>query len=257
MRIYRRLLTVWILVATIAVVIANLSLNKGKGKLEGVKIDECEKFEYYETRMVCYAYFLQNYSVCNLVPNMKDLCYLFATLKSKNITICNDINDETGKVACIFGFAEKMKDPEICEYLERPFLIENCLLQLSSYHFVSPKLCDYISHQSTRYICLAEATNNLSYCENITSEPWERNLCFAILKKDVSFCQGYDPCILEFSIYFKNLTLCESIKPPSNSKCIGLLSKNFKECEKIEWKGIPRDLCKLYVIYSKELGQSL
>lgn len=230
-----------------------LNSNFKKNNLD-IDIEECENFEYHETRAICYAYFLQNHSLCELTANLKSLCYLFSTLKIKNIRECYRIKDETGRAACISGFAYKTQNPQICNILKKPFLIENCLIQFSPhYKLFKKELCNYINHQSSRFTCLAVVTNNISYCNRITTEIEERNLCFSILKNEPSFCKS-DSCISILSLYYNNLTLCREIKPPLNSQCIGILTKDLKECEKIKYGGIPRDLCKLYVIYAKELS---
>ncbi len=243
------------LVAALAFLFCFFAVAKFRSA-KNLEIKECENFEYYETKLICYAYFLQNHSVCKLVPVLKRECYLLSTLKIKNPEECFKIGDQTGKAVCIFNLAFRNKNPKMCSLLKTPYLVESCLLNFppTFYGLFSKEECKTIAHQSSSLTCLAITENNASYCNKITAEPFERDLCFALLNGNISLCKS-DACKKTMAIYTRNASLCMHLSSNAQkSECIGMISRNLKECEKLFRGKLIRDFCKIYAIYAREIN---
>jgi len=216
------------------------------------KITFCDNFSYYETKIICYAFYSGNSSYCELVPNFKLECYSFATLK--NLENCNTYEDKFIKAECIKNLAIKRKDPSECNKLKDVSLQETCFSTLPYlyYSFYSEDECKKIFHESARYTCEAIVKKNSSICKLITTEPWELNTCEALVEKDIKKC-NFSSCYESFSVFLKNPSLCNYIDSPwDRAKCVAFSSKNFEYCKNFD--GIAEDLCKLYVIKALTLN---
>ena len=212
----------------------------------------CDNFSYYETKMICYAFFTGNTTYCKFTPNFKLECYSFATLD--NLGNCGSYKDKFVKAECTKNLAIKEKDPSICDRLEDKSLQETCFSSLPYlyYDFYSSEECERILHESARYTCMAIVNKNSSFCNFIVLEPWGKNACKALAEKNPGSCNS-SSCYESFAILYKDPSFCSHIDSPwDRARCVALSSKNFKYCK--EFNGISKDLCRLYVLKAKALG---
>ncbi|MCK4729946.1 MAG: hypothetical protein KAT28_01365 [Candidatus Aenigmarchaeota archaeon] len=253
----KNILYVSIILIIIAIVLITLNSNKNQNNLEPItKIEMCDNFSHPETKIICYSFFTGNSTYCDLAGNLRSICWRFSTMKNANIELCNQINDPFQRTICFSNVALKEKNPSICEeYIESPTFLESCFLYIpyKYYKLYAEENCDDIGHESAKYTCLAVVKNNSSYCEEIISEPQEKDLCDAIMSEDSSYC-GTDACYSQRAVMENNLDLCDSIlSKMERARCIGTISKDTKTCEKLEDK-FANDLCKLYVLAATELN---
>ena len=252
----KNILYVSIILIIILTVLITLNFNKNQNNLEPInKIEMCDNFHNYETKIICYSFFTGNSSYCDLTGNLKSICWRFSTMKNANIELCNQINDPFQRTICFSNIALKEKDPSICEKnIESPTFLESCFLYIpyKYYKLYAEKNCDDIGHESAKYTCLAVVKNDPTYCEKITSEPFEKDLCGAIMSEDSNYCQT-DACYSQRAIMENNLDLCDSIlSKMERARCIGTISKDTGTCEELEDK-FANDLCKLYALASLTL----
>jgi len=251
----------WILyisIILIIIIIASISLNFNKvsNTLEPTtKIEMCDNFNHYETKIICYSFFTGNSTYCDLTGNLKSICWRFSTMKNANIKLCNQINNPFQRTICFSNVALKEKDPSICEKnIESKTFLESCFLYIpyKYYKLYTEENCDDIGHESAKYTCLAIVKNNASYCKKIASEPQEKDLCDAIMSKNSNYCQT-DACYSQRAVMENNLDLCDSIlSKMERARCIGTISKDTRTCEELDDK-FAKDLCKLYVLASLTL----
>jgi hypothetical protein len=226
-----------------------------------VNIDICDKFSYYETKIVCYSFFFGDRSICNLATNFKTECYYFSTIRNSSNSFCDSIKEPFLKYSCFSALAKKNKDPSICEKIsDSPMLMEACLANIQPvyYSLYKESYCNQFKHESAKYICLAMVNNNSSYCEKITNpaEITEKSLCYALIFKNSSYCQldGFksDICYRNMAIFQKDINLCEYVGALwDKGKCVGSVSRDINKCESLK-DAISRDLCKLEVLESLE-----
>jgi len=214
----------------------------------------CDNFTHPTTKIICYAFYLENESFCRLASNFESICYDFVLTKKANEMYCKTLKDKYLQAICIKNLAMKRKDPSLCEKnLDQKFY-EFCFsgLPLSFYKFYKKEYCENITHESGKYTCLAIVERNESYCENIVFELFEKPICEAVAKRNSTLCNS-DSCYYQFAIFTKNLSYCEKIEESfSKAECIGTISKNLKECEKFESLFL-KEICELYVLKALEL----
>lgn len=228
--------------------------NLAKFKPE-ISIEMCDNFEYPETRIICYSFFLKKPDYCKLVDNFRVECYYFSLIGNLSEEACNEVKEPIRKAKCISALAMKNKDPRLCEKnIAEQTLLEYCLANIppSYYNLYSEAYCNNLTHESARYTCLAIVKKNESFCKRIITEPWEQNSCLAILSKNTNYCLS-DLCYKQMAFVEKNANLCKFIGARwDKAECIGRVSKDVNRCGELNGK-IARDLCKLYALESKKL----
>ncbi len=252
----KNILYVSIILIIVIITLIALNSNKISNPLKSTdKIEMCDDFNHPETKIICYSFFTSNSSYCDLTGNLRSICWRFSTMKNANLELCNQINDPFQRTICFSNIALKEKNPSICEeYIESPTFLESCFLYIpyKYYELYIEENCDDIGHESAKYTCLAVVKNDSSYCKEITSEPFEKDLCDAIMFEDSSYC-GTDACYSQRAVMENNLDLCDSIlSKMERARCIGTVSKDAETCEKLEDR-FANDLCKLYVLASLTL----
>ena len=251
----QKILYASIILIIILVALITLNSNKVPNTLDSItKIDMCDDFNHHETKIICYSFFTGNSTYCDLTGNLKSICWRFSTMKNANLELCNQIKDPFQRTICFSNIALKEKDPSICENIESKTLLESCFLYIpyKYYNLYAEENCDDIGHESAKYTCLAVVKNDSSYCEEITSEPFEKDLCDAIMSEDSNYCTT-DACYSQRAIMENNIDLCDSILSKlERARCIGTISKDAETCEKLE-DNFANDLCKLYALASLTL----
>ncbi|RLI98945.1 MAG: hypothetical protein DRP06_04455 [Candidatus Aenigmatarchaeota archaeon] len=251
----QNILYVLIILMAITITLVTLNSNKDSDYPElTTKIEMCDDFNHPETKITCYSFFTSNSTYCDLAGNLKSICWRFATMKNANLELCNKIEDPFQRTICFSNIALKEKNPSICENIKSKTLLESCFLYIpyKYYKLYVEENCDDIGHESAKYTCLAVVKNDSSYCEEITSEPFEKDLCDAIMHEDSSYC-GTDACYSQRAIIENNIDLCNSIlSKMERARCIGTISKDVETCEKLD-DNFANDLCKLYVLASLTL----
>lgn len=225
-----------------------------------LSIAECENITSGRLKIVCYSLFSRNYTYCNLAQDFSNYCYdsVFPLL-NMNESFCLSFSDSYPKISCLVSLSLKTKNPSACSLLKDDTLSSICYTRLVDYldYFANSSFCNNISHESTRFLCLAKKSNDINYCYNITQEVEERSGCLGILTRNVSYCEIETTgaiskvtlyfCIKDIALSLNNISICDEISLDEGKwECKAALAKDEKICNEASdpWK----DFCKLEFI---------
>lgn len=169
----------------------------------------CEKIRFIPLNDVCHISFSKDIDSCKDVEKGYDLLCYEIVVDALDVSegVCENIENNYGKFLCYLKLAIELEDPEFCE---GNF---NCYTELA----VLTKdydICDYIGFDAEIYKCLAKASGDRDYCNEIDDEI-ERKSCEGVIPEEVSDCEigdyyNYD-CLFELAYNERNSTICDLI----------------------------------------------
>jgi hypothetical protein len=231
-----------------------------KGSEQVLSVKDCENITAGRLKIVCYNLFSRNYSYCKLAQDFSNYCYdsVFPLMKM-NESFCLSFTENYQKISCLVALSAQSKNPNVCSLLEDSSLSSACYARLIEYldYFNGTSFCYNISHESTRFLCIAKKTDDIGYCYNITSEIEERNGCLGILTKNMSYCKiettgaiskiTLYSCIKDIASKLNDLKMCDEINEDEGKwECKAAVSKDERVCDEASdpW----RDFCRLEFI---------
>lgn len=218
-------------------------------------IETCDNFNYTETKVICYAFLSGNPEYCKFVNNFNSECIQFSVIKGISKDFCENVTDPYTKTWCFSNLAVKNKDPSICDKnINDSRFLESCFnnVPFMYYELHDESYCRSIIDESSRDACLGIVKKDLTYCENLTIEPYEKDICQSIILRNSSLCWNEGLCYENMAILEKNSTLCNLIGGQWGiAECVGIVSKDVKKCDDMDGT-IAKDLCKLYAFKSIE-----
>jgi len=179
--------------------------SKNIGNTNAKNDEKCEKYSRGFSRDQCYldlAKDKKDISYCNNIDNQnsKGICYSNIAVSKNNLDICNSLTTDKAKYTCYKEYAQSKKDISICDKIQENSIKEDCYLEVASEgEYIS--LCDKLSDDFSKVMCQMEVVENiakkekdiyLSLCQRIDLEASRAN-CYrvaAILKKDPSICDN-------------------------------------------------------------------
>jgi hypothetical protein len=225
-----------------------------------MKIEICENITSGKLKVVCYSLFLKNYESCKLAADFSTYCYdSVLPLMELNESFCESQDYAYVKLSCFKHLAIQKKDYTFCDSLKDQVVIDICYANLFDYidYFKESGLCENISHESTKFACLAKLERNVTKCYDIVSEVNERNICLGMLTMNVSDCTAQSPdanslitlssCVTNIASEMKNMSICDNIEyQEARWKCKVPLAKSMDICNDADgpWK----DFCKIEYI---------
>jgi len=253
-----KLASFFILLILIITTLLFYFLNQRVLKEENIKM--CDSMTSQNLRIMCYSFFLKDLDKCMLTGASYPFCVDFVISNIEiNETFCKNLEGYP-RSSCVVALALKHKNPNDCYLLNEYENRQNCYFYVSRYiNFlnINEDFCKDIKEESLRFTCLAMLKNDDKICENITLEYFEKPICYAVIRKEKSYCldssTDKNTCLFKLALQTKNHILCyeidsEILKP----ECLILLRNDKKICE--EMNGSWRDYCKLNYLRLERLG---
>jgi len=180
---------------------------------ESIFSDICRKVTTANERNYCLAMVNNNDKFCQKIDiaGEKKVCL---AIVHKDPAYCRDIREPEPKEMCFYELAEATGNINYCDEAEDK---EHCYFNLvANLYWVS----------QSRQI-------KTEYCNKFSSESPERDTCFALKEKDISFCGEENIACLTF--FEQDLSFCEDIKDEDKLKCIrdrAMIAGDPAICEK-------------------------
>ena len=202
------------------------------------KKDVCKDFEFPQLKEICYAAFSKKLTLClNFKGLYKELC-ANAVLSNLKVSpeFCSSLKDEILKNSCYRKLAKTTKDFKWCRD-------EVCYFLVSL-----PEACEKMNSTSSKFTCLAKATNEMKYCDYLEDE-FERISCKGFFASDPEICkvnETYVPYCLLHVAQNGDWKVC--LKGPNSffkAMCVGFASKSLEDCEVLDEL---KDLCKIFYL---------
>jgi hypothetical protein len=225
----------------------------------------CASIKDINLREVCQmgvAGTTNNASICEgMRPDYKDNCYSEVGLATKDLSICEKINDSDMRDKCYSDVAIYRRDTSICDKTKIPGEKDWCVERIAVAK-KDPELCDRIENGgnlsyygqpnatlATRDLCYgatAEVTKDVSLCGKI--DPENQNMidfCYewvGIAKGDPLLCSkinggpGRDRCYSGVAESKQNISDCDNVVQENRNACYlaaAKATKNLSMCEKI------------------------
>jgi len=225
-----------------------------------LSIEGCENITASRLKIVCYSLFSRNYTYCKLAQDFSNYCYdsVFPLVKVDE-SLCLSFPENYQKISCLVALSVKTNNPNVCSLLKEEALSSACYARLMNYvdYYEDSSFCYNISHESTRFLCLAKKNKDIGYCYNITQEIEERVGCLGILTRNVSYCKIETTgaiskitlyfCVKDIALSFNDISICNEINEDEGKwECKAALAKDDSVCNEASdpWK----DFCKLEFI---------
>jgi hypothetical protein len=225
----------------------------------------CDNIKDINIREMCQmsvAGSTKNASICEgMRPDYQDNCYSDVGLATKDLSICEKINNSDMRDRCYSDVAIYHRDTSICDKTKIPGEKEWCVERIAVAK-KDPELCDRIENGgnlsyfgqpnatlATRDLCYgatAEVTKDVSLCGKIDPKDLDMiDFCYewvGVAKGDPLLCSkinggpGRDRCYSGVAESKQNISDCDNVVQENRNACYlaaAKATKNLSMCEKI------------------------
>jgi hypothetical protein len=143
-------------------------------------------------------------------------------MNKKDVSICDQIENQNNKTTCMQGVAIEAQDVEICKKIDGSYINKARCINGVAGKANDTNICYEHEDRDDRYTCIsivAEDNNNLSLCDEISDQE-EREGCvkdIARKKRDETLCEGLeeimrDLCYSQVAEAKNDVNICDKTK---------------------------------------------